>query len=226
MCAGLRHSPTRREATVLWRCSSVRVIPGWAAIDATPDPAASSLRWSSRAKTRSASLLCPYSRHGRSGFSTKRVKDALFGMTYEHVEAFATVLRGVAFRFMRIAGAQSTAHRDFSKQELLTLGILGIREPRRMGEIAEHLGVGQSAMTPLVDRLESQRLVERRRSDEDRRVWLVGLTERGREIVAAEDRVYLSVAREMLAPLDPGERATLVALLERVAAAEREGAGA
>ncbi len=139
------------------------------------------------------------------------------------LEAFTRALRRLGVLFMRIAGQHSTAHETYSKQELLALGVLRVSGPCRMGEVAEHLGVGQSAVTPLVDRLEAQGLVRRRRSDEDRRVWLVALTEKGEAVVAEEDQVYQHVATEMLAPLSAPERATLIALLERVGAAVPEG---
>ena len=135
------------------------------------------------------------------------------------LHAFTQALRRIGVLFMRIAGQQSTAHATFSKQELLALGVLGISGPCRMGEVAEHLGVGQSAVTPLVDRLEAEGVVQRRRSDEDRRVWLVALTEHGEAVVAEEDQMYQQVATEMLAPLSASERATLIALLERVGTA-------
>ena len=117
---------------------------------------------------------------------------------------------------MRIAAQQSSAHETFSKQEMLTLGVLGVRGACRMGEIAEHLGVVQSAVTPLADRLEAHGLVRRQRSQEDRRVWLVELTRQGEKVVAAEDQVYQRIAEEMLTPLSASERATLTELFERM----------
>jgi DNA-binding MarR family transcriptional regulator len=141
----------------------------------------------------------------------------------EQIRDFSRVLRRIGMLFMRVAGRQSTEHVVFSKQELLALGVLGVNGACRMGEIAAYLGVGQSAVTPLVDRLEDQGVVERRRSKEDRRVWLVALTEKGDAVLATEDKVYEEVAREMLAPLDPEERTTLIALLERVGSVAAEG---
>ena len=140
----------------------------------------------------------------------------------DQLQAFTQALRRLGVLFMRVAGQQSTAHDTFSKQELLALGVLGISGACRMGEIAEHLGVGQSAVTPLVDRLEAQGVVQRRRSDEDRRVWLVALTDKGEGVVAAEDEVYQRVATEMLAPLSASERSMLISLLERVGTAATE----
>lgn len=134
------------------------------------------------------------------------------------VAAFARTVRGLGVLFMKVAADQSAAHATLTKQELLTLDVLGVRGPSRMGEVADHLGVGQSAVTPLVDRLEAAGTVRRRRSDTDRRVWLVELTDDGRAVFAAESAAYERVAAEMLAPLEPEERETLVRLLGRIEA--------
>ena len=134
----------------------------------------------------------------------------------DQLRAFTQALQRLSILFMRIAAQQSSTHETFSKQEMLTLGVLGIKGACRMGEIAEHLGVVQSAVTPLVDRLEAHALVRRQRSSEDRRVWLVELTSQGEEVVAAEDQVYRRIAEEMLTPLSLSERTTLTELLERV----------
>ena len=124
--------------------------------------------------------------------------------------------------FAQIAGRQSSAHETFSKQELLAVDVLGVRGSCRMGEIAEHLGVVQSAITPLVDRLEDQHVVRRVRSREDRRVWLVELTESGLELYADQEKLYQAIAAEMLAPLDEADRVTLIALMNRIGAAVTE----
>ena len=144
-------------------------------------------------------------------------------MTSENqIETFARLLRRLGVLFAQIAGQQSSAHDTFSKQELLTVDVLGVRGSCRMGEIAEYLGVVQSAITPLVDRLEDQGLVQRVRSREDRRVWLVALTEEGLALYANQENVYQAVATEMLAPLESAERETLIALMERIGAAVEE----
>lgn len=138
----------------------------------------------------------------------------------QQLTAFTQALQRLGFLFMRVAGQQSTAHETFSKQELLALGVLGVGGARRMGEIAAHLGVGQSAVTPLVDRLEAQGVVRRRRSEADRRVWIVELTPEGEALVAAEAKIYQQVATEMIRPLSAAERETFIRLMERVTAPE------
>ena len=55
-------------------------------------------------------------------------------------------------------------------------------EPRPMGELAALMRCDNSNMTGIVDRLEERGLVERAAAERDRRVKLIALTERGREI--------------------------------------------
>lgn len=137
----------------------------------------------------------------------------------DHIDAFTRALRRLGTLYMRLAAQQSAVRGEATKQELMALGVLGQGGPLRMSDLAGRLGIGQSAVTPVVDRLEARGLARRTRSAADRRVWRVELTPEGEQVFAEEDAVYRQVAAAMLAPLDAGERATLAALLEKVTAA-------
>lgn len=139
--------------------------------------------------------------------------------TSNRIQAFADVLRHLSVIFVRVAADQSATHEAFSKQDLLTIGVLGIRGPSRMGEIADHLGLVRGAVTPIVDRLEDSGVVQRRRSETDRRAWLVELTDAGRDVFEADSEAYRQVATQMLAPLDTEDQDALVAIMERMQAA-------
>lgn len=134
----------------------------------------------------------------------------------DRIQAFADVLRHLSVLFVQVAAEQSATHEAFSKQDLLTIGVLGIRGPSRMGEIADHLGLVRGAVTPIVDRLEDAGVVQRRRSETDRRAWLVELTDAGQAVFEADSEAYRQVAREMLAPLSAADQDALVGILERM----------
>jgi DNA-binding MarR family transcriptional regulator len=142
--------------------------------------------------------------------------------TPDYTETFTHALRRFGALYMRLAAHQSAAHDTLSKPELLTLGVLGLGGPSRMGDIASQLGIGQSAITPIVDRLEGRGLAHRSRSEADRRVWLVELTTEGKQAFAEDDALYRQVATAMLDPLDAAERKTLALLLEKITAASEE----
>jgi DNA-binding MarR family transcriptional regulator len=66
----------------------------------------------------------------------------------------------------------------------------------RMSELAERVWLSPSGLTRMVDRLESSGLVERDRSEEDARVMLATLTDRGRDVLRRAARTHLRGIRE------------------------------
>lgn len=66
---------------------------------------------------------------------------------------------------------------ELSKQERLFL--VRLAAPRRMGDLARVMQALPSTLTALADGLEAKGLVERSRDPDDRRAWLLGLTEAG-----------------------------------------------
>jgi DNA-binding MarR family transcriptional regulator len=74
---------------------------------------------------------------------------------------------------------------------LIHLGVVSILEaagPLSMSRLAAALGVSVASATGIVDRMESRGLVERRHSDDDRRVIVVHLTESGRDLFQKVER--------------------------------------
>lgn len=65
-----------------------------------------------------------------------------------------------------------------------------------MSELAERVWLSPSGLTRMVDRLESRDLVERDPSEEDARVMLARLTDRGREVLRRAARTHLRGIRE------------------------------
>jgi len=83
--------------------------------------------------------------------------------------------------------------------------------------ISARMGVSQPTMTTLIDRLVAKGLVERRRSEADRRQVNIFVTEAGREAIArAPDPLHDRYVAAFEA-LPDWEQAMLVAALERVA---------
>lgn len=95
------------------------------------------------------------------------------------------------------------------------LRVMDDDRPMTMSSLATVLGCHASNVTGLVDRLEEQGLVERRPSEEDRRVKHICLTPRGRE---ARDnlRSSLYAPPPELARLDDTELAALEKILRRI----------
>jgi DNA-binding MarR family transcriptional regulator len=89
------------------------------------------------------------------------------------------------------------------------------RHPRTMGELASMLGVDPPNLTPIVDALEQDGLVERQPHPTDRRAKLVVATRRGREQAKKADEI-LERPPAGLTGLTAEEVGTLVALLQRI----------
>ena len=90
--------------------------------------------------------------------------------------------------------------------------------PRSQQQLAELLWVNRTIMVKLIDALEHEGLVERRRNPSDRRAYALELTPAGRDVL-----VELSAAAEradagLAAPLGQRERARLLELLLAIAA--------
>jgi DNA-binding MarR family transcriptional regulator len=89
----------------------------------------------------------------------------------------------------------------------------------RIGELADGVGVDDTTATRLVDRLEAMGVAERRSEPGDRRATTVELTEAGEELVAgiaAQRQLFFC---DVLAALEPDERAELVRLTSKAASA-------
>ncbi|SJZ87695.1 DNA-binding transcriptional regulator, MarR family [Marinactinospora thermotolerans DSM 45154] len=125
----------------------------------------------------------------------------------ELAEGFSLVLRDLVLLLRQV-----TAEQPVSAQQL---GILGSLEagPRRVTELAREHGVRAPTMTAHVSRLEEAEAVSRGVDTDDARVVTVGLTSRGRDLLAAGRAARTAFLAERLEALGESERAALAAAL-------------
>lgn len=84
-------------------------------------------------------------------------------------------------------------------------------------ELAAAVGRDKTRLIPILDRLEARGLLRRTPDPADRRNRVVALTAAGRELVGSCRAAIRETEAEFLADLDPDERATFVAVLDRLA---------
>jgi DNA-binding MarR family transcriptional regulator len=88
-------------------------------------------------------------------------------------------------------------------------------------ELVDRSMIDPSSMVAVIDELEALGLAERRPHPGDRRKHAVYLTDEGRETLERARASAMSVAKELLAPLDAEERETLRRLLRKLAGVEK-----
>ena len=88
--------------------------------------------------------------------------------------------------------------------------------PTSQQTLIEALAVDASALVAVLNDLESNQLVERRRDPADRRRHIVEITAAGAAAVAAADQAITAVESEAFADLDPSEITQLHGLLTRI----------
>ncbi|MBC5996658.1 MarR family transcriptional regulator [Romboutsia ilealis] len=77
---------------------------------------------------------------------------------------------------------RSTEFTDLSITEIHTIDAIGTEGNRTMGEIAHDLRITVGTLTTAINRLIKKGYVERKRIEEDRRVVIVSLTEKGKNV--------------------------------------------
>jgi DNA-binding MarR family transcriptional regulator len=90
-------------------------------------------------------------------------------------------------------------------------------------QIGERMVTREPDVTRLLDRLVRDGLVERRRSDEDRRVVLVSITRAGLDLLAGMDQTMVDLHKEILGHLTAGEIKELTRLLTKARQSSKEG---
>ncbi len=72
---------------------------------------------------------------------------------------------------------------NFSKVELLTLLLVDRRGEISMSRICEEINMPMSTATGIVDRMVKKELLQRERSESDRRLVLISLSKKGKEVI-------------------------------------------
>jgi DNA-binding MarR family transcriptional regulator len=122
-----------------------------------------------------------------------------------------------AFRSLRSLRGRDTHHGDeLGHAQFELLGELYARGPMHAGELAEAVAASAATVSGMLDHLCASDLVERTRSETDRRIVVVKLTRRGRRKVEARKALWQHRWQEALEGLDDDELRTATVVLARI----------
>jgi DNA-binding MarR family transcriptional regulator len=105
---------------------------------------------------------------------------------------------------------------ELPRRDHRALEMIGAEGPLTMTDFAAKLGVPVSTATHAASRLQKKGLVDRERSQPDRRIVRVGVTQAGHALVKTHVEFRRAMARDMLRPLSAVERDLFLDLLAKM----------
>lgn len=105
---------------------------------------------------------------------------------------------------------------DLSMNEMHTIEAIGYDGIKSMTETAEILRIAVGTLTTSVNRLVKKGYVERLRDDNDRRIVLIKLTEKGREVFKIHEEFHVEMVEKLLEDLDLEQDTALIGSLEKL----------
>ena len=134
---------------------------------------------------------------------------------------FGLIVRDILKQFIHLHDAAGGGPQaNLGHQDLRAVEHLGEFGPQMMRSMSEHLGMAVNSITHLVDNLEHKELAHRTRSEVDRRVVNVALTDQGQQVYAAATQAKFQFHRAILSALTEDEQEILLVLFRKIA---REG---
>ena len=106
--------------------------------------------------------------------------------------------------------------KDISVNDMHIIEAIGEEEPRNMSSVAKILSVTVGTLTIAVNSLVKKGYVHRERSEEDRRVVLISLTEKGRKANAHHMKFHEGMIQAVLKDLNEEQQAILMKSLKNL----------
>lgn len=104
--------------------------------------------------------------------------------------------------------------KDITNNDMHIIEAIGIEEPRKMSEIAKRLDVTVGTLTINMNNLENKKYIIRERSQTDKRVVLVNLTEKGRKAFFHHRDFHKHMIQAIVRDLDEDETKILIKCLQ------------
>ena len=101
-------------------------------------------------------------------------------------------------------------YKNISVNDMHIIDALGIREQKNMSTVARLLNVTVGTLTIAVNNLVKKGYIQRMRSEEDRRVVLIFLTEKGKRAYQHHREFHDGMVKALVEGLDEGQQKILV----------------
>ncbi|MBO9129813.1 MarR family transcriptional regulator [Bacillus sp. 165] len=100
--------------------------------------------------------------------------------------------------------------------EFVVLRVLKAKSPQMASQIAYEVDVTSSHITAVTDRLVKKGYMTRKRSDSDRRIVYLEITEQGREVAGKLEELRLQYYKEKFAHLSEEEMKIMITLCQSI----------
>ncbi len=119
-------------------------------------------------------------------------------------------------RLVREAFDLRLAPLELNLTQASLLGYVAEFDATTQTRLADRLGIGRAAIGSVIDRLQERDLVQRRPDPADRRVWLVEITDGGRDMVARINEIDERLRGELRYGIGREERQALAWVMTRL----------
>lgn len=106
--------------------------------------------------------------------------------------------------------------RDISNNDMHIIEAIGVEEPKNMSSVAKALSVTVGTLTIAINNLVKKGYVNRVRSEKDRRVVYISLSDKGRKAYEHHAEFHKEMIMATIAGLNPNEVNILVKSLENL----------
>ena len=139
-------------------------------------------------------------------------------VTMEHYEMLNDILVNLFNEILVIEEKALTASefKDISGNDMHILEAIGIQDPRNMSSVAKTLSVTVGTQTIAINNLVKKRYVNRARSEEDRRVVLLSLSEKGEKAFYHHKKFHDDMIKAVTEDLDGDEIEALTRALNKL----------
>lgn len=136
----------------------------------------------------------------------------------DHYGTFNDVLSNLFQEIMAIEGRALITEEfsDISNNDMHIIEAVGIEDPRNMSTVAAKLMVTVGTLTTAVNSLVKKCYIDRVRSEKDRRIVLLSLTEKGRRAYDHHRRFHEEMIEALTTDLSDEEANVLVKALKNI----------